>query len=149
MATYNKFNVFVKDLAQVVHDLIGTGGTDCDQLSIYLSNTAPDASTMTVKADLTEITNENGYTGPISLAQSGNEATGTVTVTADSVTITASGGSIGPFQYVVLENSGTAVKTDPLISWWNYGSQITLNDGESFTVKFNNADTGGQIFTLS
>ena len=149
MATYNKFNTFVSDVLQQIHDLIGTGGTDCNQLSIYLSNTTPDAANDSVKADMAEITNENGYSGPVGLAQSGSASTGTVTVTADSVTITASGGSIGPFQYVVLYNSGTAAASDPLIAWWDYGSSVTLNDGESFTVKFNGADTGGQIFTLS
>ncbi len=148
MATYNKFNTFVADVLKQIHDLIGTGGSDANQCSIYLSNTTPDAANHSVKADLAEITNENGYTSPPTLAQTGAESSGVVTVSADSVTITASGGSVGPFQYVVLFNSGTANATDPLIAWWDYGSQVTLNDGESFTVKFNNTDTGGKIFDL-
>lgn len=147
MATFNKFNTFVSDILSEIHDLIGVGGTDCDQLAVYLSNTTPDASAHTVKSDLAEITQENGYTGPINLDQNGSASAGTITVSADSVTITASGGSIGPFQYVVLINN--TATNQPLVAWWDYGSEITLADGESFVIKFSSVDTDGTIFTLS
>lgn len=151
MAAYNGFNVFPADVLDKVHDLLGTTpGTDCEQLAIYLSNTAPDAAADTVKADLAEITQENGYTGPVAVPnQQGTESTGTVTVVGDEITITASGGSVGPFRYVVLFNQGTAAKTDPLIAWWDNGSEITLADGESFTWQPSGVASGGTIFTLS
>jgi len=151
MAAFNKFEIFASDILDKVHDLLGTTpGTDSEQLDIYLSNATPDAAADAVKADLAEITQENGYTGPVAVPnQQGTASSGTVTVAGDEITITASGGSVGPFQFVVLFNDGTAAKTDPLISWWDNGSSITLSDGESFTWQPSGVASGGTIFTLA
>jgi hypothetical protein len=150
MATYNKFQVFVGDLAGKVHDVIGTTpGTDCDTLKVALTNSAP-VNTNTVLANITQISGTNGYTtGGAAVTNSGSASSGTVTLTGSKVTWTASGGTVGPFRYVVLYNDTPTSPTDPLIAWWDYGSALTLNDGESFSVKFNNSDTTGTIFTLS
>lgn len=152
MATFQKFQVFAEeDLPGAVHDLFGsTPGTDCDQCDIYLSNTTPDAAADNVKADLAEIATGNGYSGPVAVPnQTGTSSTGTFTLAGDEITITASGGAISTFQYVVLFNDGTAVKTDPLIGWWDNGSTIDLADGESFTWQPSGQASGGTIFTLS
>ena len=53
-------------------------------------------------------------------------------VLADSV-FTAAGGTIGPFRYVVLYNSSASNK---VVGSYDYGSSITLNDTETFTVDF-------------
>lgn len=149
MATYNKFDVFVEHLTSKVHDLFGSGAT-VDNIKIYLSNTTPNASTMAVKADLAEIAAGNGYTaGGASVTPNGSRSAGTFTLTGTKVTWTASGGSIGPFRYVVLYNDTPTSPADPLIAWWDRGSSLTLNAGESFSVKFNNSDTTGTIFTLA
>ncbi len=146
MATYNKFECFAGDLAGGVHDLLGTD----DTLNVYLSNATPSASADSIKTDLAEITNENGYAAPVDTQNSGAESSGTFTLTGTKVTITASGGTIGPFQYVVLYNdTPTTPNADPLIAWWAYTSALTLQDGESFAIKFNNSDTTGTICTLS
>ena len=73
---------------------------------------------------------------------------GTYTLAANQVVFTASGGTIGPFRYAVLYDDTPTSPADPLIAWWDYGSGITLNDGETFTVKFNNTDPG-TIFTTT
>ncbi len=143
MAAYNKFETFVGDLANGTHDLVGVEHT----LNVYLTNAAPSASADSVKTDLLEITVEHGYTGAEDVANTGSESGGTFTLTGSAVEIVASGGTIGPFQYVVLYNDTAA--SDPLICWWDYESPLTLNDGESFTIKFDNSDTTGEIFTLS
>lgn len=147
MASYNKFNTFVGDLCSKVHNLNGTE----DMLKVYLSNTTPDASNHSVKADLAETTNENGYDEPQDVQNSGSTSGGTFTLEGTSLTITADGGSVGPFQYVTLYNDTPTDPEDPLISWWDYGSEVTLNDGETFTIKFSDADvdSAGTIFTLS
>lgn len=145
MAAYNKINIFVEHLTNKVHDLMGTD----DLLKIMLTNTAP-VATNSVKADLTEITAGNGYTaGGEDTQNSGARATGTFTLTGTKVVWTASGGTIGPFRYVALYNDTPTSPADPLIAWWDRGASLTLQDGETFTVKFNNGDPTGDIFTLA
>jgi hypothetical protein len=148
VATYNKFNSFVEFLMNKEMDLFGTAET----LNVYYSNATPSASADLVKADLAEITNQNGYAAPVDTQNDSTRTTGTVTLTGVSFTTTASGGSVGPFQYVVLyDDTPTTPNADPLIAWWDYASALTLLDGESFSVKFNNANVGnpGTIFTLA
>ena len=130
MATYNKFETFVGDLGLKVHNL------NTDTLECYLSNATPSASLDSVKADLAEITNENGYAAPQDVTNTYSETAGTGTLAGTDIVITAAGGTIGPFRYVVLQNTTPAAPLDPLIAWWDYGSAITLNDGESFTIDF-------------
>lgn len=142
MASFNKFQQFVQDLCEKVHNL------SSDQVEIYLSNATPSVSADAVKADLAEISTGNGYTGPQDTQNTGAEATGTYTLTGTKVVITASG-DIGPFQYVVLQNTTPTSPLDPLIGWWDYGSALTLHNGETFSVKFNNSDTTGTILTVA
>lgn len=145
MATYNKFDIFVGDLFDKVHDLLGTD----DLCKIALTNTVP-VSTNTIFANITEIGAGNGYTtGGEDSTNNGARATGTFTLTGTKVVWTASGGTIGPFRYVVFYNDTPTSPVDPLVGWWDHGSAVTLNDGETFTVKFNNGDPTGTIFTLA
>lgn len=142
MASFNKFQVFTTDLCTKVHDL------NADTLNVYLSNATPSASADSVKTDLAEISTGNGYTGPVDTQNTGSGSGGTYTVTGTKVVITASG-SVGPFQYVVLYNDTPTSPADPLIGWWDYGSAVTLANGETFTIKFNNSDTTGSILTVT
>ena len=129
MAAINFFNCFTRDVADKVHDLLGTN----DTLRVSLSNSAPNAATMTQKADLAEISTGNGYTGAIDIDNDGTASAGVVTVTAVDKTVTATG-AVGPFRYVVLFNDTPA--GDPLIAWWDYGSAVTMQDGDTFTTDF-------------
>lgn len=133
MATYNKFQQFLADTFHKVHNL----NTSADTLKVLLTNTAP-VATNAVKADLTEISAGNGYAagGTAATVSSSAQSSGTFKEVLADVVFTASGGSIGPFRYAVLYNDTPTSPADPLISWWDYGSSITLNDGESFTVDF-------------
>jgi len=135
MAAFNKVNIFVQDLASGVHILTVANG---HILKVFLTNTAPSATTE-LKAALTDLTTGNGYTtgGNQATIQGSVQVSGTYKLTlADPPTFTATGGSIGPFRYVVLYNSSTTSKTNPLIGWWDYGSSLTLTAGESFAVDF-------------
>ena len=139
MASYQKFNQTVEDLANGVSDLAS------DTLKFLLTNVAPVAGNE-VRADLTEISGGNGYTsggttvGITSSTQTGG--TYSLVPTAD-VVFTASGGSIGPFRYVVLYNDTPTSPADPLISFYDRGSSLTLLDTETFTV-----DVQSTLFTL-
>lgn len=131
MAAFTRFEKFSEDLAKKVHDL------NADTLKVYLSNTAPNVATHTVKADIAEIAAGSGYTAGGVDTQNVTSRTGAVTsVTGTDFTITAAGGSIGPFRYAILYNDTPAAPADPLIGFWDYGSAVTLADGESFTVDF-------------
>ena len=146
MAAYVKYQQFMVDLWVKVHDI----GTTTDLLKIALSNRAPVVATDAILATASEISAGNGYTaGGEDTTNSGAEATGTFTLTGTKVVWTAAGGTIGPFQYVILYNDTPAGPVDPLIAYWDYGSALTLQDGETFTVKFNAGDPTGSIFTAS
>lgn len=139
MATFNKFNSFVEALAEKVHNL------GSDTLKIALSNTAPSAGN-TQLSNITQISNGNGYTtgGSAVTISSSAQSSGTYKLTLADLVFTAAGGSIGPFRYVVLYNDTAA--NDELIGWYDYGSSITLADGETFTVDF---DGTNGVLTLA
>jgi hypothetical protein len=130
MATFNKYDCFVQDVGRKVHDL------NSDVLKVALTNTAPNASTHTVLADITEISAGNGYSaGGTAIASSSYaQSAGVAKLAGNDVVFTASGGSVGPFRYAVIYNSTAA--SGPLIGWHDYGSSISLADGESFTDNF-------------
>lgn len=129
MATFNKFNQFVEDLAKKVHNL------NSDVIKIGLTNTLP-VNTNTVYANITEIAAGNGYSagGTQATFVSGAQTAGTYKLTLNDVTFTASGGSFGPFRYAVLYNDTPTSPADPLIGWWDFGSNVTLTSGNSFLV---------------
>lgn len=141
MATYNKFNQFVEDVAEKVHNL------GSDTLKVLLTNTAP-AATNSIKSDLTEISAGNGYTagGTQATISSSSQTSGTYKLVLADVVFTASGGTIGPFRYAVLYNDTPSSPADPLIAWWDYGSSITLQAGETFTVDF---DASNGVLTIT
>ena len=130
MATYVKFNVFVEDLAEKVHNL------GSDTLKIALTNSAPTAATDAGLSNITQISGTNGYTtgGTAATISSSAQTTGTYKLVLADVTFTASGGSMGPFRYAVLYNDTAA--SDQLIAYWDYGSSITLANAETFTIDF-------------
>lgn len=133
MASFNKINAFVENLAEKVHNL------GSDTLKILLTNSAPVASN-TVKSDLTEISAGSGYSagGATVTITSSAQSSGTYKLVGNDVVITASGGPIGPFRYAALYNDTSAA--DSLIGWWDYGSSITLADGESLTIDLSASD---------
>lgn len=139
MAVFNKFNQFVEDLGLGVHNL------DTGAIKVYLSNAVPSASADAVKADLAEISSGNGYTaGGHDATGVWTETSGTATLAGTDIVITASGGTVGPFQYAVLYNDTPTSPADPLIGWWDYGSAVTLQIGETFTVDF-----GASVLTIA
>lgn len=139
MASFNKFQPFVENLAEKVFNL------GADTLKVLLTNSAP-AAANGVKSDLTEISSGNGYTagGATASISSSAQTSGTYKLVLGDVTITASGGSIGPFRYAVLYDDTAA--SDQLIGFWDYGSSITLADGESITVDF---DASAGVLTIA
>lgn len=132
MATsaFNKFNSFTEAVAEKVHNL------GSDTLEVALTNSAP-VNTNTVLANITQIayTNLNARTLTVS---GSSQTSGVYKLTITDKTLTSTGGSTGPFRYVVLFNQ--TATNDELIGWYDYGSSITLGDGESLVLNFDDAN---------
>lgn len=132
MAAFVKFNKFLEALAEKKHDL------GSDTLKFALTNTPPTVATDTgflPGSAHPPPAAANGYTtgGHAATIASSSESGGTYTLACTTdVVITATAGGIGPFRYVLLYND-TSID-DQLIASWDYGSSITLNDGEKFTI---------------
>lgn len=138
MVTFNKFNQFVEDLAKKVHKF-DTAGNSGDQLVIALCAAAnAPVATNTVLANLTQISYTNCSSRNVTTSASA-QTSGTYKLTCTDLVLTASG-TVGPFRYVVLYNDTPTSPADPLIGWWDYGSDITLANGETFTIDFDNAN---------
>lgn len=137
MATYVKYDTFVEDLANKLHDLFGTN----DTVNAVIHTDAPVVATDVSVADLTQITG-TGYAA----ADIQNDATrtgGTVTMTAVDYVWTASAADwTSTARYVSIYND-TSV-TDRLIAYWDYGSTFAVGNGETFTLDF-----GASVFTLT
>ena len=134
MATYNKFQPFVEAVCEKKHDFSG------DVIKVALCNAAnAPAAGNGVLADLTVVSVANLDDVVVTISSSSQTA-GTYKAVATDKTMTASG-SVGPFRYVVLYND--TATNDDLICWFDYGSEITLASGETFTLDF-----GTELFSL-
>lgn len=124
------------DLGKGVHKF----GTDT--IKVALTNSAPSVTASKKLSDITQISAGNGY------VSGGSTATGTSYVespfnsgiwkfSADDVEFTASGGAIGPFRYAVFYND--TATDDPLIGYLDFGSSITLADGNGYMIRIPSA----------
>ncbi len=141
MAAASKFNVFAENVPEKVHNL------GSDTLMNMLTNTAPTSSN-SVYADLTDLSTANGYTakGAQAVQSSSAQSSGTYKLVLADVTFTASGGSIGPFRYTALFNDTPTSPADPLVLFWDYGTNLTLTTGNSFTIDY---DSSAGVLTLA
>lgn len=140
MATFNKVNDWV---ANAVH----AANLSSDQFVVALSNTAPASETSDPTADgngvLANVTTValTNLSGDANLTTSSSSQTGgTYKLVLADKTLTASGGSIGPFRYIYIYDDTVTSPADPIVGYYDYGSSLTLNDGDSFTIDFNEAN---------
>ncbi len=136
--TYQKVNDFVEDEAEAVHDF------SSDTLKVALSNTAPSSEASDPTADgngelsnVTEIDYTNCSSRELTI-DSSSQTGGTYKLVLADLTLTASGGDVGPFQYVYIYNDSAT--NDELIGYYDYGSSLTLGDGESLDLDFSQTD---------
>jgi len=126
MAVFNKFDSFVEAVAEKLHDL------GADQLVIALSNVAPIA-TNTQLSNITQIAYTNLSTRNLTRTSS-SQTSGLYKLVIADITLTSTGGSTGPFRYITIYNDTST--NDLLIGWYDYGTSLTLNSGESLAVDF-------------
>jgi len=133
MASFTKINTFVEHLAEKVHNL------GSDQIVVALSNTAhgSESPTPVVLADLTQVAYTNLSSRNVTTTSS-EQAAGTYKLTLTDLTLTSSGGTTGPFRYIYLYND--TATNDELIGYYDYGSSLTLQDGDSLTLDFDGSN---------
>jgi len=135
MATFNKVNDFVLN---AVHNM----DLESDQVIIGLSNTAPASESSNpstdgngILANVTQVSYANLSSRNVTTSSS-TQTGGTYKLVLADITLTSSGGSTGPFRYVYIYNDTVTAPADPLVGYYDYGSSLTLNDGDSLTVDF-------------
>ena len=130
MAAFNVCTCFYTDLGLEVHQL------NTDTVKAALTAHLPEVGdTVWSEVNFPPPTNANGYTA------GGHDTTNVFSagkMTGTDIVITATAGGIGPFRYVVLYNDTSA--TDALIGWYAYASEITVAEGETFTIDFDAAN---------
>lgn len=130
MATYNKFNQFVEDLAHKVHNM----SSDTFTVALTAAANAP-VATNSVLADLTQIAYTNLSSRVLGAPTTSAQSSGTFTQLWPDLVLTASG-AVAAFRYVVIYNDTPTSPLDPLICWYDYGSDLTLASGETLTIDF-------------
>lgn len=133
MAAFIKTRQFVEDKNHGVHDL----GSDTLTVALCNSANAP-VNTNEVLADLTTIAYTN-LSSRVPSITSSLQTAGVYKLTLADLVLTATGGSVAPFRYVVLFNDTPTSPADPLIGWYDYGSDLTLNEDETLTINFDEA----------
>jgi hypothetical protein len=134
MATFVKFNAFVEHLAEKVHNL----GADALTVALTSSPNAPNASSHIQLTDLTQISYTNLSSRVLgNTTGSSSQSAGTYKlVVSPDLVLTSTGGTTGPFRYVVIYNDTAISPPDALIGYYDYGSEITLQAGETLTLDF-------------
>lgn len=128
MATFNKFNSFVEACAEKVHNL----GADTLTVALCAAANAP-VATNTQLSQLTQISYANCSSRVITTTSS-SQTSGTYKLVLSDLVLTASGGNIATFRYVVIYND--TATNDELIGWYDYGSDVTITSGNTFTIDF-------------
>ena len=138
MASFTPTNDFYGHMPNGVHDL------SSNTLKLALSNTAPSAETSDPTADgngvLANVT-EIAYTNLVSQTQtvsSSSQTGGTYKLILDDFNMEASGGSVGPFRYIYLYDD--TATNDEILGYYDYGSELTLADGEKLNMDYSETD---------
>lgn len=138
MATFTKYEPFVENLANKAIDWFGTE----DTFKAAIHSDAPTVATDDELADLTQITG-TGYTaGGEDIQNDSTRSGGTITMTAVDVVWTAGAADWVAGRYVSIHDDTST--TDKLMCAFDYGSNFTLGNGETFTLDF-----GANLATLA
>lgn len=129
MATYNKFQPFVEDLAEAVYNL----GSDQLVVGLTTNANAPTAGLRT-RSQVTEISYTNLSTRNITTSSS-SQSSGTYKLILTDLVLTASG-AVATFRFVFIYDDTPTSPADPLICYFDYGQDVTLASGETFTLDF-------------
>ena len=134
MASFNKVNDFV---VNAVHNM----DLASDQLAVALTNTAPGSESSNPTSD------GNGIVGNLTQISYTNRSARNLTTSSSSLsggvynlfvaffTLSASGTFV-PFTYIYSFDDTVTAPADPIIWYFDYGTSLTLNNGDTFTLDF-------------
>lgn len=145
MAAYVEFEHFIEYVAQGKHNLsLPGGGGDSLKIALVAAANTPNAATFEDYADLTVVDQTNLQSDALTITGS-SQTDGTFALTVDTFSVVADGGNLPEFRYICVYNSTPVADGDKgLICYFDYGSSLQLNDGESLAMDW---DTDG-LFTL-
>ena len=128
MATFNKFNTFVEYLAEGGFNF-SSDSTCTITVALCAAANAP-VATNGVLGDLTTIDHTNLSSRVVGVSSS-SQTSGTYKLIINDLVLTASG-AVPTFRYVVFYDDDNA--SDALIGWYDYGGNVDLATGETFTI---------------
>jgi hypothetical protein len=129
MAAYNKHHPFIEHVYEGVHNL----ATGVLTVVLCAAANAPVAANA-VLADLTTISMTN-LSSRVLTQSSSAQTSGTYKLVIADLVLTASG-TVPTFRYVDIYNDTPTSPADPLICWFDHGSNVDLATGETYTLDF-------------
>lgn len=129
MASFNKVQVFVDNINDGVHNM------SAHQLIVFLTTNAnaPTAAS-TILSGITVISYTNLSTRNITTVSS-TQSSGTYKLILTDLVLTASG-AVATFRWVGIYNDTPTSPADPIVCYFDYGSDNTMANGDTFTIDF-------------
>lgn len=128
MAAYNKHNAWVENMQESVN-------AGSDQFVVALTNAAnAPVAANSILGDLTQIAYTN-LSSRLLTTSSSSQSGGTYSLVLNDLVLTASG-TVDQFRYVDIYDDTPTSPADPLVCWFDYGGNVDLANGETFTLDF-------------
>jgi hypothetical protein len=132
-STFTFFRQHKENILKAVHNF--TSDSTCTVTFALTAAANAPVNTNEILANLTAIAYTNLSTRVVT-GITAEHTTGTVPLTATDLVLTASGGSVAAFRYLCAYDDDPTSPADPLIGWFDYGSDLTLADTQTLTVDF-------------
>ena len=139
MATFNKIDSFLLDMFRGDIDFTNTASA-VPTVALTTIGNIP-VRTNSILGDLTLIVMSNLSARTITIASSA-QSTGTYTLTFTDLVLTASA-AVPTFRGVAHYADVPSAPVDPLLNWYDHGSDVTLATSETFTIDYAIEGSGG------
>lgn len=129
MASFVKFQPLIEDVWEGVHNF------GSNQLIVFLTTNANiPTNTMRTLSQVTPIAYTNLSSRNITTSSS-SQSSGTYKLILTDLVLTASG-NVATFRHVGVYNDTPTSPADPLVGMYDYGSDITMVNGDTVTIDF-------------
>lgn len=128
MTAFTKFNPTSENIMEKVFNF----QSDTFKVALCAAANAPTSSNSQL-SNLTEISYTNLSSRTLTVSSS-SQSSGTYKWVVADLTLSASGGAVAAFRYIVIYDD--TATNDELVGMYDYGSDLTLNNGESLLLDF-------------